>query len=203
LSHDYHEPAAVRHAPAKARHWAWNIGFAALFMVVGGAVALLGQRLVSGPSTEMSVKAYQDWRVVCMPPNDKGEGGGCTLSAQIAREDGGTLVSFSISDTAPGSQMTVIVPHGVMLEPGLGFSIGDGALRVLPYETCVPQGCMVLIGLDSETLKSLRAAANGSIVVVPGNGSPITIPFSLKGFSEGFDALDDAKASRESIWNIF
>ena len=132
----------------------------------------------------------------------KGQGGGCSLTAQILREDGGALLSLSISDTAPGSQMSVVVPHGVMLEPGLGFSVGDGSLKVLPYETCMPQGCLVLVGLDSETLKAMKAATTGNVVVVPGNGSPVTIPFSLKGFAEGFAALADAKDREDSMWNF-
>jgi invasion protein IalB len=139
---------------------------------------------------------------VCAPADDKGQGGGCRLEAQVARQDGGTLLSLSISDTAPGSQLTLMVPHGVLLDPGLGFSVADGALKVLPYETCVPQGCMVLVGLDTETLKAMRSAQSGQVVVVPGNGTPITIPFSLKGFAAGFDALEDAKGGG-SIWNIF
>jgi len=73
----------------------------------------------------------------------------------------------------------------------------------LPYETCLPQGCLVLVGLDSETLKAMQSATNGQVVVVPGNGSPVTIPFSLKGFAQGFAALQDAKDRRTSMWNFF
>jgi len=98
--------------------------------------------------------------------------------------------------------MSVVVPHGVLLDEGLGFSVGDGALKVLPYETCMPAGCLVLVGLDSETLKAMKTSASGQVVVAPANGSPVTIPFSLKGFSEGFAALEEAKERRNSIWNF-
>jgi invasion protein IalB len=206
-SHEFKDtaPDEMGHGHARSanlRLWAWRVGFAVVFMVVGGALALLGQKLTSGPSHEMSVQRFQDWRVVCAPADDKGQGGGCAMSAQIIREDGGTLLSLSINDTAPGSQMSVVVPHGVLLDPGLGFSVGDGALKVLPYETCMPAGCLVLVGLDSETLKAMKASTSGQIVVVPGNGSPVTIPFSLKGFAEGFAALEEAKDRRSSMWSF-
>jgi len=184
------------------RFWVWNIGFAVLFMIAGGALTLVGERLLSSPSQEMSVQRFQDWRVVCAPPDEKGQGGGCSLSSQVVRDEGGTLLSLAINDTAPGSQMSVVVPHGVLLDPGLGFSVGDGALKVLPYETCMPAGCLVLVGLDSETLKAMKASQSGQVVVVPGNGSPVTLPFSLKGFAEGFAALEEAKARRDSMWSF-
>ena len=207
MSQNYAEASPrTRHADSRNAHlraWGWRIGYAVVLMIAGGVVALLGERLFSGPSHEMSVQRFQDWRVVCAPADEKGEGGGCTLSAQVSRDDGGTLLSLSIDDTAPGSQMRVIVPHGVLLDPGLGFSVGDQALKVLPYETCLPAGCMVLVGLDSETLKAMKSSASGQIVVVPGGGSPVTIPFSLKGFAEGFAALDEAKSSRNSMWSLF
>jgi invasion protein IalB len=204
LSQDYRERVTDTHVHGRSgRHWVWNIAFAVVFMVVGGVVALLGQHFLAGSAkNEMSIKRFQDWRVVCTPADDKGQGGGCRLEATIARSDGGALLSLAIEDTAPGSQMSIVVPHGVLLDPGLGFSIGDGSLKVLPYETCVPQGCMVMVGLDSETIKSMRAAQSGQVVVVPGNGQPITIPFSLKGFNEGLEGLEDAK-SGGSMFGIF
>ncbi len=183
-------------------HWVWNVGFAVLFMVVGGLVALVGEHFISPAADQLSVEKYDDWRVVCAPADAEGKGGGCSLSTQLTRDDGGSLLSLSVADTAPGSQLSVVVPHGVLLEPGLGFSVGDGSLKVLPYETCMPQGCLVLVGLDSETLKSMQNAQTGQIVVVPGNGSPITIPFSLKGFAKGFAALQDAKDRRDSMWSF-
>jgi invasion protein IalB len=48
----------------------------------------------------------------------------------------------------------------------------------------------------------MRGAQSGQVVVVPGNGQPITIPFSLKGFSEGFEGLEEAK-SGGSMFGIF
>jgi invasion protein IalB len=190
-------------AHGRGHGWVWNVGFAILFMVIGGVATLFGGKLLSGAPNQVSIQRFQDWRVMCVPPNEKGEGGGCSLQATIARDDGGTLVSLGVTDTAPGSQMQVVVPHGVMLDPGLGFSVGDGAPKVLPYETCTPQGCMVLVGLDSETLKAMKGATAGQVVVMPANGTPVAIPFSLKGFAEGLDALDDAKGSRDSLWGIF
>jgi len=70
LSHEFNERSSGdMHAHshnARARFWAWNIGFAVVFMVVGGAVALLAERLVSSPSQEVRVERFQDWRVVCL-----------------------------------------------------------------------------------------------------------------------------------------
>ena len=65
--------------------------------------------------------------------------------------------------------MTIIVPHGVLLEPGLAFAIGNDPMRVRPYETCSNAGCIALVTADADTLKSLRANSAGSVTVAAPN----------------------------------
>jgi invasion protein IalB len=144
---------------------------------------------------ELAVKPFQDWRAVCELRGNQRTN--CKLMAQVARARGGPLLSLSVDDPTPGSSLQVMVPQGVMLDPGLGFSVGDGALRVLPYETCVPAGCMVLVPLDRNMLQALKSSNEGNVIVVPGNGPPVTIQFSLKGFAEGIAYLEQtARDSR-------
>ena len=195
MSHTYHEHSdAHDHAGHdRTRFWVRNIGFAVIFMIVGGALTLVGDRLLSNTANETRIATYQDWNVICPPAST--EGAECSLSSQRSG-----VLSLVIGGKLPGLQ--VWVPHGVLLDPGLGFSVGDSALKVLPYETCMPQGCLVLVGLDSETLKTMQTAQAGQVVLVPGNGTPVTLPFSLKGFSDGYAALESAKDRRNSIWNF-
>jgi invasion protein IalB len=98
--------------------------------------------------------------------------------------------------------MSVTVPHGVMLEAGLGFSIANEPMRVRPYEACNANGCFAFVTLDADTMKSLASNMGGQVVVVPGNGSPVTIPFSLKGFAEGYAELQRDKARRDSFFSF-
>jgi invasion protein IalB len=179
---------------------ALRAGLALALLIVGGAIALVGERLLGGDAggaNEVRVVPFQDWRVICSNAQ-----GGCTLNLDVLRDTGGTLVSIVINDPKPGSTLSVTVPHGVMLDSGLGFSIGDEPMRVRPYEACNNAGCFAFVTMDADTIKSLIANMAGQVVVVPGNGTPVTIPFSLKGFPEGYAELQKASARRNSFFSF-
>jgi len=177
-------------------------GIAVLLLVAGGVITLLGERAVSGPvANEVRITTFQDWRVICPPvtpatPN-------CALTSDVTRDTGGILLTLSLMDPAPGSQLSLTVPHGVLLDPGLGFAIGNEPTRVRPYETCTNQGCIAIVTADADTLKSLNANMEGRIAVAaPNNPQPVVIPFSLKGFADGYGALQRAKARRTGLFSF-
>ena len=179
---------------------ALRIGLAVVLLIVGGVIALVGERMLGGNTAganEVRVVPFQDWRVIC-----SNQQGGCTLNSDVLRDTGGTLVSLVINNPNAGSTMAVTVPHGVMLDSGMGFSIADEPMRVRPYEACNAQGCFAFVTLDADTVKSLIANMAGQVVVVPGNGTPVTIPFSLKGFADGYAELQKASARRNSIFSF-
>jgi invasion protein IalB len=177
-------------------------GVAVLLLVAGGVITLLGERALGGPdANELRITTFQDWRVICPPlttatPN-------CALTSDVSRDTGGVLLTLSLVDPAPGGQLSLTVPHGVMLDPGLGFTIGNEPTRVRPYETCTNQGCIAIITADADTLKALSSNMEGRVAVAaPNNPQPVVIPFSLKGFSDGYGALQRAKARRTGMFSF-
>ena len=180
-----------------------------LLLVAGGVLAIAGERLLSGGSAtnEVRVMTFQDWRVICPPltrttPN-------CALTADVSRDTGGVILTLSMTDPAAGSNLSLVVPHGVLLEPGMGFSVGTEPVRVRPYETCNAQGCIALVTLDADTLKSLQTNMAGQVAIVapapPGanaQAQPVNLPFSLKGFPEGYAELQRAKARRTGFFSF-
>lgn len=181
----------------------WRIGSIVLLLIVGGVIAIGGERLLGGGASpnETRVATFQDWRVVCPPltPNTPN----CVLTQDVLRDTGGILMTLAITDPAVNAQLSITVPHGVALDSGIGFSIGNEPMRVRPYETCTNQGCIALVTMDADTMKSLRGNMGGQVVVaVPGNASPVTIPFSLRGFPNGLDDLQRVKSQRTSIFSF-
>jgi invasion protein IalB len=174
-----------------------TIAVAVLIFIAGGATAILGQRLVlgGGAGDELRVIAFEDWRVVCPPRSDEID---CELSSNVVPGQ----VSMVLDDPTLGSRLRVVVPHGVFLDSGLGFSIGDQPLQVYQFETCLQSGCFALVTIDTATLELMRNNTNGEVVVVPAAGSPVTVPYSLNGFSEGYDALVQERARRNSMWGF-
>jgi invasion protein IalB len=177
-----------------------RIGIGVVMLTAGGVVALAGERLFGGrvAPNEMRVMTFQDWRVICPPLTDATPN--CALTADVLRDTGGILLTISMNDPAPGSQLSLTVPHGVLLEPGLGFAVGSEPVRVRPYETCTNTGCIALVTVDADTLKSLSGNMAGQVsVAAPNAQQPINIPFSLKGFADGFGELQRSKTRRTGV----
>jgi invasion protein IalB len=181
-----------------------RIGAVILLLLAGGILTLVGERLLGAgiAPNEVRVTTFQDWRVICPPltqatPN-------CALTSDVLRDTGGILLTISMTDPATGSQLSLTVPHGVLLDPGLGFSIGSEPTRVRPYETCTNQGCVALVTVDADTLKSLTTNMAGTVAVAaPNSTQPVSIPFSLRGFAAGYGELQRAKARRTGFFSFF
>jgi len=174
-----------------------------LLMMAGGVLTFVGERLLGGgiAPNEVSVITFQDWRVICPPltpttPN-------CALTADVLRDTGGIILTISMTDPAPGSPLSLTVPHGVLLAPGISFAIGNEPARVRPYETCTDQGCVAMVTVDADTLKSLSTNMGGQVAVAaPNSTQPVAIPFSLRGFVEGYGELQRAKARRTGFFSF-
>jgi invasion protein IalB len=168
-----------------------------LIFFAGAATTLLVQRFVLGNGAdELRVITFDDWRVVCPPMSE--EERNCSLTSEVVPGQ----VQLVLEDPTLGSRLRVIVPHGVFLDPGLGFSVGAQPLAIYQYETCMPVGCFAHVPLDTAMLGHLRENMNGDVVVVPAAGSPVTVPYSLNGFGAGYDALVEEQARRNSMWNF-
>ena len=177
------------------------VGVIALaLLVVGGMV--VGQRLfVAAPPNETRVTTFTDWRVICPPYNPAQPN--CALTLDVLRETGGVLLTVSMLDPAPNSQLSVTVPHGVALDAGMGFAVGSDPMRVRPFETCNNTGCIALVTADADTLRSLSASTGGQVTVaVAGSTQPVNIPYSLNGFAAGYAELERAKARRASFFGF-
>lgn len=182
---------------------ALRVALVLLILLVGGVLALIGERLFASPApaNETRVTTFTDWRVICPPFNPAQPN--CALTLDVLRETGGVLLTVSMLDPAPNSPLSVTVPHGVALDAGMGFTVGADPMRVRPFETCNATGCIALVTVDADTLRSLSTNMGGQVVVaVAGNTSPVTIPFSLNGFADGYAELQRAKERRTSVFGF-
>ena len=175
-------------------------GIGVVLLAAGGVIALAGERLFGGRvgANEVRITTFQDWRVICPPLTEATPN--CALTEDVLRDTGGILLTISMTDPAPGSPLSLTVPHGVLLESGLGFTVGSEPVRVRPYETCTNTGCIALVTVDADTLKSLSGNMAGQVTVAAPNApQPVNIPFSLRGFAEGFGELQRAKSRRTGV----
>ena len=204
VSNQRSRAGARRFAGANWGKIAKRTGIGVVLLAAGGVMALAGERLFGGRvgANEVRITTFQDWRVICPPLTEATPN--CALTEDVLRDTGGILLTISMTDPGPGGTLSMTVPHGVLLEPGLGFAIGSEPVRVRPYETCTNTGCIALVTVDADTLKSLSGNMAGQVsVAAPNAQQPVNIPFSLKGFAEGYGELQRAKARRTGVIGFF
>lgn len=161
------------------------IGFGGLFL---GMLAMLSITNLIHGGTESSARIYGDWRLSCPPTSAKVSA--CTLTQDVVQNGNGTtLVHIEIAQPKSETRIAIVVPHGVLLQPGLGLELGSAPLKVLKYQTCDQVGCVVVEQLDQATIDAIGDAEAGRIVVVSRDGQQAAFPLSLKEFRSGMRAV--------------
>lgn len=176
-----------------------GVAVALLLIGVGSLGTIVTQHLMKAGRDEVTVVGFRDWRVICPPSGQKDAS--CVLNMDVMREQGDTLLRFSLTDTDPNPTLKLTVPHGVLLERGVGLSVTGADMKVRPFETCDNIGCVANLTVDEQTLNGLKTNEKAQIVVVPGNGTPVSVPFSLNGFADGYAELRSANSSR-AFWSF-
>ena len=83
----------------------------------------------------------------------------------------------------------IVVPLGVFLPGALGLQIDANEPRAVPFERCIPDGCVVRAPLSPGMIAQMRAGATAHLIVSPGPDERIRLPISLDGFSAALDSL--------------
>lgn len=164
--------------------------------VLGVGVALGGFYL-SRDANESTATTYGDWKLSCPPRADAAAQ--CVLTQDVMQGGtGATLVHMQLVGAQNARRLLIVVPHGVLIKPGLGLAVGNEPLRVLHYQTCDSVGCLAYLPLDASTLDSLHDAEAGRIIIVLRDGKELAYPCSLRGFAKGLGAFSWASFKRSS-----
>ncbi len=172
---------------------------AALLLVVGLIVGWFGHKAMSAPADIPTVAVYQDWRVACPASTDKDAT--CEIQQDVLdSKSRSELARLSIFRMKDASTLVVTVPFNVLLDPGIGLSLGKDKPRVYPFETCNAVGCVVRIDFTDDLAKAIGAAPDARILFAGLDGKPVGLPFSLKGYKEAIALFNGNEAKRHSWW---
>ncbi len=162
---------------------------------------LLSQLLLCAGFVLLSTTAYaleegqqfQDWTVGCerLPGMDRER---CFIYQTVVNQDTDEPVLqmavgyLPMDDGREQPAALLTVPLGVALPPGIGLSVDGGEMIRLPYERCVPSGCIAGFPLEDDMLNQFRRGIRAEIRLHDGMQG-IGLPVSLMGFTAGFNAL--------------
>ena len=83
----------------------------------------------------------------------------------------------------------IVVPLGVFLPGALGLQIDDNQPKAVPFERCIPDGCVVRAPIAAAMLAQMRAGTTAHLIVSPSPQERVKLPISLNGFTAAFNSL--------------
>ncbi len=83
----------------------------------------------------------------------------------------------------------IVVPLGVFLPGALGLQVDANEPRAVPFERCIPDGCVVRAPIAPSMLAQMRAGQTAHLIVSPSPEERVKLPISLDGFTAAFNSL--------------
>jgi invasion protein IalB len=166
---------------------------AALALGLLAAPLALSAQETDKPKPISEIKAtHGAWNIVCATASDacameqKGQDaeGKDMLLARIARIDPRDTPQGTI-DTV----ITVLVPLGVMLKPGLGVQIDGGEATRGAFELCDRNGCVLQSPIPAALVASMKKGVAAKFSMVAPPQKEIVVSLSLSGFTAAYNAL--------------
>jgi invasion protein IalB len=137
-------------------------------------------------------QVFQDWRVRCAEDPQNVAAGGCFIFQSVIHNESKQpvmqiAVGLLANDQTPAAVVTL--PLGVRVAPGVLLQIDENEAIRVPFERCLPDGCKVQFRLDEKQMAVFKAGVGGKLAFQDGQGRNVTLPFSLKGFTAAFAAI--------------
>ncbi len=139
---------------------------------------------------------FEVWEQRCVKTEDGSDP--CQLYQLLKDETGGPVAEISMFDLPEGSKAaagaTVIVPLETLLTANLQLTIDTGKAKIYPFTFCAKIGCIARIGFTVEEVDQFRKGAGAVLTIVPAVApdQKVALNISLKGFTAGFKAVEDA-----------
>ncbi len=158
---------------------------------------------VAAPATDVPAAPQQttatfgDWILRCTLPVPGAKS--CEIVQGISSQDR-TVAQIALGRPAKGQplQMTILVPPSVSLTGPATLATakdGDPPMLELPWQRCLPGGCVATASVADDLQRRLRGLADPArIVFVDGAPRRVGLPLSPKGLPQALDALAKADA---------
>ncbi|HHQ68939.1 MAG TPA: hypothetical protein ENM98_01340 [Halothiobacillaceae bacterium] len=138
--------------------------------------------------SEPKITEYQDWLHICVEQRNQEI---CFIQQVLAEDDPRQPPLLTARIFADDSDwLQLILPLGVSLPDGILFAVDEGNERILPYQVCGVEGCLVEIELDNALLELLRGGREANILFRGyGQDDTFGLNLSLMGFTAATKAI--------------
>lgn len=133
------------------------------------------------------------WQKRCQPDESGKASESCEIFQKlVANETGQRFLEFAVGEKDAEAGVTrgvIILPLGVLLEPGVKMKIDDGQLFKFNVRYCDQAGCVAFVSLNDDVVKMLKGGSQAIINFVGAAGQPFNIGISLQGFTAAYQQL--------------
>ncbi|MGC5780214.1 invasion associated locus B family protein [Methylobacterium sp. NFXW15] len=149
----------------------------------------------TGPQivTLKSEPSQADWTKVC--GKDQGSGTDiCYTTRDFVSDQGQPVLAAAVYDmknTAQKQEVRVVrflLPLGLLLQPGIRFSIDGQGATAGRFAVCFPNGCFAEVGgVDAGVIAALKKGTTLNVSVQNQTQREVTFAVPLAGFGKAFD----------------
>lgn len=171
---------------------------ASAFLLAGGTGLAQQRAPLQGPAASQQqqplgpikldlVGLQPEWTKVCAnDPQTKKET--CYTTRDFAAQ-GQLALSLAIFDPKGEDHKPIqfMLPLGLMLKPGLRFSVDKGQTESAAFEICVPAGCLGELKVRSSLIDSMKKAEKLTVVARNPTNNEVIFEVPLAGFGKAFD----------------
>jgi invasion protein IalB len=130
-----------------------------------------------------------EWTKVCgTDQNTKTEI--CYTTRDFVSDQGQPVLALAVYDVKgqqPQKVVRFVMPLGLLLQPGLRFTVDQGQAVAGRYVMCLPNGCFAEAQVKDDFIASLKKGANLNVSVQNQMGREITFAVPAAGFGKSFD----------------
>jgi invasion protein IalB len=99
-----------------------------------------------------------------------------------------TVVVRQETDKAEPS-ISIEVPLGVILQPGMALRLDDGKTQMLPYLFCIDRGCHAGADLSPDMFKAFSLGSHLTAALQTLDKRSFAVPIATTGFAAAFDKI--------------
>ncbi|MGX7705718.1 invasion associated locus B family protein [Methylobacterium sp. Gmos1] len=151
-----------------------------------------GQAQQTGPMV-VQVKpepSQADWTKVC--GKDQGSGNEvCYTTRDFVSDQGQAVLAVAVYDMKGPQGAKVVrflMPLGLLLQPGIRFTVDNGQATPGRYAVCFPNGCFAEApGLKDEVVAAMKKGTTLNVSVQNQMQREVTFAVPLTGFGKAFD----------------
>ena len=160
---------------------------------------------VSDLGTTYVKETYGDWQLNCVRtelPSDP-----CQLYQLMQDGQGNSIAEINLFNLPPGAQAiagaSIVTPLETLLTQQVTLRIDNGQAKRYPFTLCASMGCIARVGFTQPELDAFRKGNKGTFVIVPAMApdQQVQINLSLKGFTDGFNAMKAANDAADKAAN--